>query len=98
MATTRKPATRKAPSPPAVAAAPAPRVRKRSGGMEGTVWTDEDYAAKGYRRLSLRLSPVPAAHLTELERELGASPTEVIRQALEELHRARVKGRKRGGE
>ncbi len=55
----------------------------------GTKWTAEDYAKAGYATLSVRIGPVPRAHLEELRKVTGLGTTDIVRQALEAMWKKR---------
>jgi len=77
--------TTKKPAPPKAQPTPRKRTRNRPGVMEGTSWTEEDFVARGYRRVNVRLQKDHAATLARLEKALALPTIEVIRQALDEL-------------
>jgi len=51
-----------------------------SQSRSGTQWTDADYAAAGYGRLSLRLDQRTLTRISKLAEKLGVSRAEVIRR------------------
>lgn len=63
-------------------AGPKKRTRNRPPGMEGTAWTEADFAERGYRRLNVRLQAEGAKDLDALVSVWGVGTTEVVRRAL----------------
>lgn len=62
----------------------------RVNGAGGTVWTEADYTARGYGRMSVRLATETLAQLERLARIYGKSRTEILDEIIRAEYKRRI--------